>query len=131
MSNLDVLRKVYAEWECGNWQPKFDFYDDEMVWGWSDEFPDLGGVYRDPAERNKRVAEWLAGWEDWRCEAEEFIEHGDCVVALCHYWGSGKGSGVSVDTKGAHLWRLRDGKVVYLCVFATRDRAFAEAGLGD
>jgi ketosteroid isomerase-like protein len=129
MSNADLLREVYAEWERGNWQPKFDIYDEQMVWGWSEEFPGLGGVYRDPAERNKRVAEWLSGWEDWRCEAEEFIEDGDTVVALCNYAGRGKGSGVRVDTKGAHLWRLRDGKVVYLEIFATRERALAAAGL--
>jgi hypothetical protein len=131
MSNADVLRKVYAEWERGNWQPKFDFYDDEMVWGWSDEFPGLAGVYHDPEERNRRVAEWLGEWDDWRCEAEEFIEAGDQVVALCNYRGRGKGSGVSVDTRGAHLWRLRDGKVVYLEVFATRERALAAAGLAE
>jgi uncharacterized protein len=131
MSNLDVLRKVYAEWERGNWQPKFDFYADDMVWGWSDEFPGLSGVYRDPAERNKRVGEWLSGWDDWRCEAEEFVEHGDTVIALCNYRGRGRGSGVWVDTRGAHLWRLRDGRVVYLEVFATREGAFAAAGLAD
>jgi ketosteroid isomerase-like protein len=129
MSNIGLLREVYAEWERGNWQPKFDVYDPDMEWGWSDEFPGLGGVYHDPAERNERVAEWLSGWEDWRCKAEEFLEDGDQVVALCHYWGRGKGSGVRVDTKGAHLWTMRDAKAIRLEIFATRERALAAAGL--
>ena len=36
---MDAIRRVYAEWGRGNWQPKFDLYDPEMEWGWSDEFP--------------------------------------------------------------------------------------------
>lgn len=127
--NVEAVRRVYVEWGRGNWRPKFDFYDPEMEWGWSDEFPGLAGVYRDPAERNKRVYEWLSGWEDWRCEAEEFVVHGDQVVALTRYRGRGRGSGAIVDTKGAHLWTIRDGKVVRLEVFADRAGALAAAGV--
>ena len=91
--SIEAIQRVYDEWSRGNWRPKFDLYDDDMEWGWSDEFPGLGGVYRDPAERNERVYEWLSGWEDWRCDAEDYLVHGDQVVALCRYRGRGKGSG--------------------------------------
>ena len=127
--DLEAIRHVYDEWSRGNWSPKFDFYDDAMEWGWSDEFPGLAGVYQDPALRSRRLQEWLRGWDDWRCEAQELLVHGDQVVALCRYSGRGKGSGVSVETKGAHVWTLRDGKVIRLVVFATRERALAEVGL--
>ena len=66
--------------------PTFDVYDPEMEWGWSDEFPGLAGVYRDPAE---------------------------------------------VDTRGAHVWKLRGGKVVRLEVFADRARALESVGIQD
>jgi uncharacterized protein len=127
--DVDAIRRVYDEWSRGNWRPRFEIYDDAMEWGWSDEFPGLSGVYYDPAERNERVQEWLHGWEDWRCEAEELVVHGDHVVALCRYWGRGRGSGASVDTKGAHVWTLRGGKVIRLEIFATRGRALAAVGL--
>jgi hypothetical protein len=104
--DVEAVRRVYDEWGAGNWSPRFEFYDDAMEWGWSDEFPGLSGVYHDPAERSERVQEWLHGWEDWRCEAEELV-----------------------DTKGAHVWTLRDGKVIRLVIFATRERALAEVGL--
>jgi uncharacterized protein len=126
---LEAVRRVYDEWSRGNWAPRFDFYDDAMEWGWSDEFPGLGGVYHDPAERNERVQEWLSGWEDWRCEAEDLLVQGDQVIALCRYWGRGRGSGVSVETRGAHVWTLRAGKVIRLVIFATRERALADVGL--
>ena len=129
--NVDALRHVYEEWGRGNWRPKFEIYDDEMEWGWSDDFPGLAGVYRDPAERNERLHAWLSPWEDWRCEAEDYVAHGDHVVALCRYRGRGKGSGATIDTEGAHVWTLRDGKVVRLEVFADRAKALAAVGLPE
>ena len=127
--NVDALRPIYDEWSRGNWRPKFDVYDPEMKWGWSSEFPGIAGVYQDPAERNKRLHEWLSPWEDWRCEAEEYVEHGDHVVVLTRYRGRGKGSGAEIDTRGAHVWTLRDGMVIRLEVFADRARALESVGL--
>ena len=40
-------------------------------WGWSEEFPDIHGVFRDPEPRSSRMLEWLSRWENWRVEAEE------------------------------------------------------------
>jgi uncharacterized protein len=129
LSNVEALRPVYEEWGRGNWAPRFEVYGDDMAWGWSDEFPGLAGVYRDPELRNRRLLEWLSEWEDWRCEAEEFVTNGEFVVVLARYTGRGKESGVSVDTDGAHLWQMRDGKVIRLEVFSSRSRALAAAGL--
>jgi ketosteroid isomerase-like protein len=127
--DLEAIRAVYAEWGRGNWRPKFDIYDEEMEWGWSDEFPGLAGVYHDPADRNARLYEWLSPWEDWRCEAQDYVVQDEYVVALTRYRGRGKGSGAIVDEEGAHLWKMRDGKVVRLVVYADRAKALAEAGV--
>jgi len=127
--SVEAIERVYDEWGRGNWRPRFDIYADDMEWGWSEEFPGLAGVYRDPAERNERLLEWLSPWEHWTCEAEDYVVNGPHVVALCVYRGRGKGSGVEVETKGAHLWTLRHGKCIRLEVFADRRKALAAAGL--
>jgi uncharacterized protein len=120
---------VYAEWGRRNWRPRFDVYADEMEWGWSDEFPGLAGVHHDPALRSERLREWLSPWEDWRCEAEDYVPAGEFVVVLCRYSGRGKESGVEVDARGAHVWTMRDGKAVRIEVFSSRRKAFEAAGL--
>jgi uncharacterized protein len=130
-ANIDALQVVYAEWGRGNWRGRFDVYDPEMEWGWSSEFPGLAGVYHDPAEPNSRLHDWLSPWENWQCEAERFIAHGDQVVVLARYRGTGKGGGVPVDQKGAHLWKMRNGKAVRLEIFADRTKALKAAGLED
>ena len=73
----------------------------------------------------------LLPWQHWRVEAEDYIAHGDHVVVLTRYTGRGKGSGVDVDTQGAHVWTLRDGKAVRLEIFAARARALEAVGLSE
>ena len=121
--NVDLLRAIYDEWGRGNWRPRFDVYHPNMEWGWSDEFPGLAGVYEDHEDPNPRLVAWLSGWAHWRAEADEFLEFGDHVVVLATYHGRGRGSGVEISQEGAHVWELRDGKVVRLEIFATRAKA--------
>ena len=121
--NADLIKPIYEEWGRGNWRPTFDVYDPDMEWGWSSEFPDLAGVYKDRRDPNPRLQAWLSGWEHWRAEAEQFVELGDHVVVLATYHGRGKVSGVEIAQEGAHVFRVRAGRVVRLEIFASRDRA--------
>ena len=122
-SNADLLRPIYEEWGRGNWRPRFDVYHPRMQWGWSDEFPGLAGVYEDHVDPNPRLRTWLSEWDQWRAVADDYLELGNHVVVLASYYGKGKGSGVEIHHEGAHVFELRDGKVVRLEIFATREKA--------
>jgi ketosteroid isomerase-like protein len=121
--NADLIRPIYEEWGRGNWQPRFEVYHPHMEWGWSDEFPGLAGVYDDRRDPNPRLHSWLSEWEHWRVEADDYLELDDHVVVLASYHGRGKGSGVEIHQQGAHVFELRDGKVVRLEIFADREKA--------
>jgi uncharacterized protein len=121
--NADLIRPIYEEWARGNWRSTFEVYDDHMEWGWSDEFPDIAGVWEDHRDPNPRLRTWLSGWETWRVEADDYLEIGDFVVVLASYRGRGKTSGVEVDQEGAHVFQIRDGKVMRLEIFADRQKA--------
>ena len=116
--NSHLIRPIYEEWGRGNWRVRPDVYHPHMEWGWSDEFPGLAGVYDDRREPNPRLRSWLSEWESWRVEADRYLELGDYVVVLASYHGRGKGSGVEIHQRGAHVLRLRDGKVVRLEIFS-------------
>jgi uncharacterized protein len=122
-SNIDLIRPIYDEWSRGNWRPRFDVYHPDMEWGWSDEFPENDGVFADRRDPNPRLQSWLSEWEYWRVEVHDYLEIGDHVVVLATYRGRGKGSGAEVNQPGAHVFELRDGKVVRLEIFADRQRA--------
>lgn len=123
--NADLIRPIFEEWGRGNWRARFDVYHPNMEWGWSDEFPGLAGVYEDHDDPNPRLLAWLSGWEHWRAEAEEYLEFGNHVVVLASYHGRGKGSGIEIQQEGAHVFELRDGKIVRLEIFASRAKALA------
>lgn len=123
--NVELIRPIYEFWGRGDWRPDFDVYDAHMEWGWSSEFLGLAGVYEDRRNPNPRLRAWLKEWELWRAEAEEFLDVGDHVVVLAVYHGRGKGSGVEIRQLGAHVFKLRAGKVVRLEIFASREKAIA------
>ncbi len=131
--NVELLQPVYDEWAKGNFAYRPSVYAEEWEWGWSEEFPGLEGVGRDPEhdERSSRLRQWLKEWEQWRCEAERYVAEGDHVVVMCHYRGEGKTSGVDVDTIGAHHWVFRDGEAIRLEIFSSRAKALDAAGIAE
>ena len=130
MSNADLIRPIFEQWSKGNWRPRFEVYHPDMEWGWSEEFPEFEGVFADRRYPSPRLRSWLAGWEDWRADADEYIEVGDYVVVLATYRGRGKRSGLEVEQQGAHVFKIRDGKVVRLEIFSDRELALASAREG-
>ncbi|HEV2874563.1 MAG TPA: hypothetical protein VGW14_05385 [Thermoleophilaceae bacterium] len=51
------------------------------------------------------------------------------MVVLASYYGRGKGSGVEIRQEGAHVFKLRDGMVVRLEIFANRQKALESIGV--
>jgi ketosteroid isomerase-like protein len=126
--NVDALRPIYDAWARGDWRAGPEAYGPTMVWSWSDEFPDINGVYDNPEDSEAAMREWLRGWENWRCEAEEFLVAGDRVVVLTHYRGTGR-EGIELDSPAAHVWTMREGRASRLDVYVDRNRALRAAGL--
>jgi ketosteroid isomerase-like protein len=130
--NIDALRPVYGAWARGeDWRKMLDVYSSAMIWSWSDEWPDIHGTYTDPLEASQVMGEWLSQWEDWRVEAEDFVPVGAKIVVLARYHGIGRESGAEIETRGAHVWTMRDGSAVGIMVFRDRDRALRWAKSGD
>jgi ketosteroid isomerase-like protein len=128
-ANVELLRPVYAEWAEGNFRAITDVYGEDLEWGWSEEFPDLAGTRRGVMGRDERLISWLTPWEHWRVLPEDFLTNGDKVVVLCRYTGRGKGSGVDVDTPGAHVWTIVDGRATEMVIYSDRERALEAAGI--
>jgi len=63
--------------------------------------------------------------------AEEVIEvDDDCIVVPLSFGGTARHTGIEVELSPAHLFRLRDGRVVRWQIFRTREEALAAAGHG-
>ncbi len=64
--------------------------------------------------------------ENFAVLPERFVEGGDTVVVEGRYRGTMKATGTAVDAQFAHVWQLRDGKVVRFQQY-TDTKQWAEA----
>jgi ketosteroid isomerase-like protein len=125
--DVELLRELYAEWERGDFSR--EIFADEIV-SQNRGFVDMDSGQRGLDEVVAVQRAWLQQWErPFRVEAEEFLEAGDVVVVLIRWVGRGKGSGAEVESEGAHVWEIRDGKAVRWDVYRDRGEALAYAGL--
>jgi|KBSSwiStaDraftv2_1062776.scaffolds.fasta_scaffold3153055_1 ketosteroid isomerase-like protein len=70
-------------------------------------------------------------FDDFRFEPERFIEVGDKVVALLTARGRGKGSGVVVERRVAHVWTLQDRTPARVEIYLDVAPAMKSVGLSE
>jgi ketosteroid isomerase-like protein len=128
--NMELVRSIYAEWERG------DFSSTEWA------HPEIEYVFADgpsPGRWTGRagMAQGWRGfgtaWDEFRSEAEEYRDLGaERVLVLAHFSGRGKTSGLEIaqlQSRGAHLFHIRGGKVTRIVNYLDRDHALADLGL--
>jgi ketosteroid isomerase-like protein len=79
----------------------------------------------------RATEEAVEAFEDYRTEAEDFIDAGAAVVVPVVITGRGRASGANMEMRLAHLWVLRNGKVIRGEVYRTTEDALEAAGLGE
>jgi hypothetical protein len=129
-ANLDLLRSVYAAWVRGDWSSA-EWAHPAIEFAIGDG-PDPGSR-RGIAAMGEGWRDFLASWEEYRVEAEEYRElDDDRVLVLINIRGRGKASGLDVgqmQAKAANLFHFHEGKVTRLVLYWSRERAFADLGL--
>lgn len=106
-----------------------EFVDPQAEWHPPPQDPD-------PTPRIGREAivayleQWLEAWQDWRIEADDFVDAGDKVVARTKSTGTGRASGVEFPAyESAHVITVKDGRVVRVQGFYDRREALEAAGV--
>lgn len=133
MTNVDKLRHAYARWHDSRGQ-------DETVWLdlTADDFKlrSLGdgrpGVeFTKKRSGREELKQYLAGlkadWEMIYYRNDEFIEHGDRIVAVGECSWTSKHTGKTVVSPTVGLWRFRDGMVIEYFEFFDTAAAMAAA----
>jgi ketosteroid isomerase-like protein len=62
---------------------------------------------------------------------EEFIDAGDCVVAVIRLKAKGQSSGIEVERQDAIVYKLRDGQIVRGDYYNKREQALEAVGLRE
>jgi ketosteroid isomerase-like protein len=131
-ANVDMLRSIYAAWERGDFSSD-EWADPEIEYVIADGPSPSGTTGVDGMARTHR--DFLAAWEDWGVEVEEYRElDAERVLVLFHFSGRGKASGLDIGkiwTRGASLFHVRGDNVTRVVQYLDRERAFADLGLAS
>ena len=97
---------------------------DDASWVEHSDLPEAG-TYEGVATIRSFLELYLESWEEFHQEIEETIVRGPCVLLFIHLRARGKGSGIEVDSRYAHMWRLGDGEGTRVDAYYDRDQALA------
>jgi ketosteroid isomerase-like protein len=92
------------------------------------DIPDRG-EYRGGAGVRRWLEDWGGAWAEWSFEPQQFIDAGEQIIVIAHLTAKGRGSGVEVDRQDGLVYTLRDGQLVRLDYYNSRDQALEAAGL--
>jgi ketosteroid isomerase-like protein len=127
-ANVEIVRRVYRNWEQRDWTKIPELFDPEIELDLSRNVFNPA-VYNGHGGLETYVSAVDEIWDDFRVVPAEFVCGGDVVVTAVTLHGKGKESGVNVEMQLFNVWTLRDSKVVRI-VGGYRDRSEALEAAG-
>ena len=124
--NVEIVREAWDAYSRGDYDRIAGFHDPHIVVVTLED----GAVYGNNAVL-ANYERWDEAWEGAETTLEEVIGHGDRVFVTARFHARGRASGVEVETRLYEVYTVRDGKVLRIDEFATRDEALEAAGLSE
>jgi ketosteroid isomerase-like protein len=134
--NVELVRRLFDAVASRDTEAVLSFYDPAIEWDGSRHrwVEVMAGDPHWHGHEGLRsfFRDYYETWADLRNEITELIDAGEHVVTVVNSTGRGRASGVEVEwPDNAAVWTIRDGKVVRVVWFGTRDEALEAAGLGE
>jgi ketosteroid isomerase-like protein len=126
--NVEILRDAYEALNRGEVDAALSVLEPDAEWQEHSDLPEAD-VYRGREVIRTFLCSYLDSWEEFRQETEDLVDAGDRVAVILHMAAKGKGSGIEVEGRYAHLWTMRNGKGVRVDAYA--DPADALAALRE
>ena len=129
--NVQMVQGLYDAFGRGDVLAVLGQMDQSIEWNEAENF-----IYadRNPYVGPQAVHEGVfmrlgSEWEGFRVTPEEWLDAGDRIVVLGTYGGTHKGTGRRVRAQFAHIWSVREGRVVRFQQY-TDTKQFAETVAG-
>ncbi|WP_432453960.1 MULTISPECIES: nuclear transport factor 2 family protein [unclassified Agarivorans] len=113
MTNLDIVKSTYeGKTSEENGKNLKRYLSADTQWTEAAGFP-YAGTYQGFDEIEKNVFARLASeWDGYNFAVEDYVASGDKVFAYGTYSGTYKTTGKHFKARVAHLWTLKDSKIV-------------------
>ncbi|HEY7151087.1 MAG TPA: nuclear transport factor 2 family protein [Solirubrobacterales bacterium] len=121
--NVEIVRQMLDDYAHREFDQALSAFASDVVWE-----SRIGERFHGREGVAEAVRRWTGAFADFEFEVQELIDSGDTVVMVLRQVGRGKGSGASVKMTMAWLYRLRNGKIIRVSMFADREDALTAAG---
>lgn len=113
MKNLEIVKSTYEGKNSEeNGRNLANHAATDIVWTEAKGFP-YGGTYKGMEAIAQNVFNRLATeWINYKFTPEGYVTEGDKVIAYGTYSGINKQTGKPFEARVAHLWKLKEGKIV-------------------
>ena len=113
MTNLEIIKSTYeGKTSEENGKNLAQYASDDISWTEAKGFP-YGGTYIGFESIIKNVFSRLGSeWIDYKFTPEDYITSNDKVVAYGTYSGTNIRTKKSFKARVAHVWKLKDGKII-------------------
>ena len=132
--NVEIVRRVYEAVARDDAKTVMALYDPDVEFDFSrgplGSFMERG-VYHGYDGIRTWIRERYEAWESMEETCGDLIDHGDHVVSSVTSRGRGRSSGVDVEWTHYGIWTFRDGKIIRVAWFGTREEALEAAGLSE
>ena len=134
--NVEIVRRLLAALQSvdsGNFERRFaevrEIFDPEVEWVAAPHSLLASEEYRGYDGVRRFWTQFLSAWDEYGLQVDEVIDAGDQVVAVMRL--SGRTNELEVDEARSSLLTLRDGRIVRIEPFASKDGALEAAGLRE
>ena len=113
MTNLEIIKSTYqGKTSEENGKNLSKYVADDISWTEAKSFP-YAGTYNGLENVIKNVFNRLGSeWIDYKFTPEDYVASEDKVVAFGTYTGTYKITSKSFAARVAHVWKLKDGKII-------------------
>jgi ketosteroid isomerase-like protein len=130
LENVNVVRRANDAFLAGDVQTALAALHPQVEWHGTVGGMDEGRVAIGHAAVVQGFADYFAVWERMDMRAVEYLDAGgDDVVVLHHEVAKGRESGVVVESDPATINTVRDGLIVRVRSYMSREQALEVAGL--
>lgn len=122
-----LIRGIYDAFARGDVPAVLGALAPDIRWTEADGFP-YAGTYTGPdAVLNGVFMRLGTEWDGFAAVPAEHVAQGDTVVSIGTYSGTYKATGKRMEVPFAHVWQVKDGKIVRFRQFT--DTALVQAAL--
>jgi ketosteroid isomerase-like protein len=129
--NLTIVQSGFGALARGDFESFFSVLDDGVEWV-NPPYAVEPGTRRGTAEFREALDRMRASFGSIRLKVDEVVEAGEARVVVSGHWtGTGRGSGVPLETAFSSVLTLRNGKVVRYEWFREKAEALEAVGASE